>query len=245
MAVEFGVEIERMVRRPQREAEIVHGENVFQQFGIVKIADAAGLSRRVEFVRGLVGARIEIVIVLRFVDAHAPENDGRVVPIALDHGGDIAHCQVLPVVFADVLPAGNLFEHEQAELIAGIQEMPRLRIVRSADEVEFQFFFEDHSITMLRACGHSATHVRKCLVAIQPTQLDVFAVQHETFGCEARLAKADTGAEFVGSVFDDYVVELRVGKAPKLDVAQIRQSDFRPFASGAWPAHVRRRAIRR
>ena len=62
---------------PQREAEIVHGEDVFEQLGIVEVADAAGLPRIVERVRQRVGARVEIVIVRRFVDAHAPQHDGR------------------------------------------------------------------------------------------------------------------------------------------------------------------------
>ena len=42
MPDEFRIQIPRMIRLPQRETKIVHGEDVFQQLGIVVIADAAG-----------------------------------------------------------------------------------------------------------------------------------------------------------------------------------------------------------
>ena len=77
VAVEFGVEIERMIWRLEREAEVVHGEDVFEQFGVLEVADAAGLSRGVELVRHGIGAGVEVVIVARLVDAHAPEDDRR------------------------------------------------------------------------------------------------------------------------------------------------------------------------
>ena len=77
VAYEFGVEIARMIRLLQREAEIVHGENIFQKFGGHGIADAAGLSRGIEAMSHRVRARIEIVVVFRLVDAHAPQNTRR------------------------------------------------------------------------------------------------------------------------------------------------------------------------
>ena len=48
VAVEFGVQIERVVRRTQREAEVVHGEHVLQQLGGGIVADAASLPDIVE-----------------------------------------------------------------------------------------------------------------------------------------------------------------------------------------------------
>ena len=38
-------------------------------------------------------------------------------------------------LIADVLPAGNFFQDEQADFVAGIEEMAGLRIVRGADDV--------------------------------------------------------------------------------------------------------------
>jgi len=45
---ELGVEVQGMIWRPQREAEVVHGEDVFEQFRVIKIANAAGLPGVVE-----------------------------------------------------------------------------------------------------------------------------------------------------------------------------------------------------
>ena len=42
---EFGVQVKRMIRRPQRKAEIVHREHVFEQLRIVEVTNAAGLPR--------------------------------------------------------------------------------------------------------------------------------------------------------------------------------------------------------
>ena len=55
--------------------EVVHCIDIFQQFALRDVADAAGLPRGVEFMRDAVGFGVKIVIVLRFVDAHAPEDD--------------------------------------------------------------------------------------------------------------------------------------------------------------------------
>ena len=120
----------------KRKAEIVHGEYVFEQFRFVEVANAAGLAGRYRaaWASG-VGARIKIVVVLRFVDAHAPQNDGGMIPVAADHPPHVAHRQILPGFVADVLPAGDLFEDQQAEFVAGVQEVGRLRIVRGAHDV--------------------------------------------------------------------------------------------------------------
>ena len=77
VADEFGIQIARVVRRLQREAEIVHGEDVFEEFGLLEVANAAGLARGIEAVGHGVGARVEVVIVVRLVDANAPQNDRR------------------------------------------------------------------------------------------------------------------------------------------------------------------------
>ena len=200
---------------PQREAEIVHGDDVFEQFGVVEVADAAGLAGGVEFVRQRVGAGVEIVVVLRFVDAHAPQNDGRMIPVAADHLLHVAHRQILPGFVADVLPAGDLLKHQQAGFVAGIQKMRRLRIVRGAHEVAFQIVLEDQGIAALHAGRHGAADVRERLMPVEAAQLDVLPVQHEALRGEARLAEADARGVFInarGALVEagDDGIELRV-----------------------------------
>ncbi len=131
----LGVQIARVIGRLQRETEIVHGENIFEEFRFLEVADAAGLASRVQLVGQRIGADVEVVIVLRLVDAHAPQNDGGMVPVAADHAAHVVDGDQLPRFVADVLPAGNFLQHQQANLVAGIEKVARLRIVRGPHDI--------------------------------------------------------------------------------------------------------------
>ena len=72
MTNEFRVEVARVIWRLQGKTKIVHGENVFEEFGFLEVADAAGGPGGIETMSQGVGAGVEIVIVARFIDAHAP-----------------------------------------------------------------------------------------------------------------------------------------------------------------------------
>ena len=89
MTHKLGVQVARMVRRLQRPAEIVHRENVFQEFRLLEIADAPGLPRGIELVGHSIRARVEIMIVFGFIDPHAPKNNARVIPVAPDHSAHV------------------------------------------------------------------------------------------------------------------------------------------------------------
>ena len=191
VADELGVQVQRMVRRAQREAEIVHREDVFQQLGIVFVPYATGLAGGVQPVRQIVGAGVEIVVVVRFVDAHPPQRDGRMIPVAPDHLPDVPHGDILPGLVSHVLPAGDLLEHQQAGFVAGIQEMRRLRIVRGAHEVALQVVLKNEGVAPLHPGGHGAAHVREGLVAVQPAQFQVLPIEEETLFGEAGLAEPD------------------------------------------------------
>ncbi|MCY1312226.1 hypothetical protein D9M70_626290 [compost metagenome] len=93
------------------------------------------MPRRVEFTRQPVGLDVEIVGILRLVDAHAPDDDRRVVPVALDHAADVLDRLLLPGPTADMLPAGDFLEDEQADAVAMVEKPLGLRIVRGADKV--------------------------------------------------------------------------------------------------------------
>ena len=131
-------------------AEIVHGENIFEEFRFLKIADAAGLARRIQFVGQRIGANVEIVIVFRLVDAHTPQNDGRMVPVAADHAAHVVDGYQLPRFVADVLPAGNFLEHQQSNLVAGVEKVARLGIVRSAHDIALELVAQNLRIATLR-----------------------------------------------------------------------------------------------
>jgi hypothetical protein len=63
VANKFRVQVAGMVRRFQGESEIVHGEDVFQEFRSLEITDAASLAARVEFMGQRVCAHVEIMVV--------------------------------------------------------------------------------------------------------------------------------------------------------------------------------------
>jgi hypothetical protein len=169
--------------------------------------------------RYLIRARVEIMIIARLVDADAPEDDRRMIPIAADHLLDITHAQVFPRLIADVLPAGYLFKHQQPKLVAGIEEMRRLRIVRCADDVALQFFFEDPRIAALNARRHGLADKRERLMPIEAAQLNIAPVQIKTLRRKARFTEANPRVvmiEAVSACIETrlHLVELRTIQVP-------------------------------
>ena len=144
--------------------------------------------------RQRVRAHVEVVIVFRFVDAHAPQNDAGMIPVAANHARDVINRNVLPGLIADVLPAGNLFENEQSHLVAGVEKMARLRIVRCAHDVAVQLVAQDVGVATLRATRHRLANERKRLMTVEAAQLDDFAIQLEAVIGEFGVAETDACA---------------------------------------------------
>ena len=101
------------------------------------------------------------------------------VPVAANHAADVVDGDLLPGLVADVLPAGDLFEDEQADLVAAVEEVARLRIVRGADDVAVEILAENVGVLALRAGGHGLADEREGLMAIEAAQLDDLAVERE------------------------------------------------------------------
>ncbi len=107
------------------------------------------------------------------------------------------YAQVFPGLIADVLPAGNFFKNKQAEFVAGVEKMRRLRIMRRADDVAFQLFFDYLGILPLPAFRHRLADIWIRLVAVEAAKLDVFAVEVKPFGRKFCFAETDTGVKMV------------------------------------------------
>ena len=71
-----------------------------------------------------------------------------------------------------MLPAGNFFEHKKADLVAGIEEVARLRVVGGADDVAPEVLAQDDGILALHAGGHGLADPRESLVAVEAAELD-------------------------------------------------------------------------
>ena len=109
---------------------------------------------------------------------------------------------VLPGDVADVLPARNLFEGEKADLVAGVEEVTRLRVVRGAHDVAAAVVTKDFGALFLPTARHGLAHPEKCLVPVAAVEFHDFAVQQEALICEGRLAETEATAVFV----DGFVV---------------------------------------
>src|SRR5438552_11260742 len=128
-----------------------------------------------------------------------------------------------------MVPAGNFFQHQQTQLVACIEEVRRLRIMRSANDVELEFFLQDVSIASLRASRHGLSDPGKSLMTIQTAQLDYLPVKLEPMISEACLAKSYAAAVFIDNrraLLDSRNdrVKIRIRQIPKLDWAKVLQS---------------------
>src|SRR5437763_2795413 len=98
--------------------------------------------------------------------------------------------------------------------------MGRLRIVRGADDVAFQLFFENPGIAFLHPRRHRLSNKWKHLVAVEAAEFQMLAVEIKTFGREFGLAESDAGfVVVVTKVCERYanVVEFRLIDFPKLN----------------------------
>src|SRR5205814_9233903 len=96
-----------------------------------------------------VGTGIEVMIIRRFVDAHAPQDDGRMVPVTANHTAYSVKRKIFPLPVSTVLPARDLFEHQEPKFIASIEKMRRLRVVGGADDIALGFLLANLGITPL------------------------------------------------------------------------------------------------
>ena len=184
----------------RRVVEVVHRIDVFEELALLMAAHAAGLPRGIEFARDPVGLGVEVMVVGRLIDAHAPEDDRRVVPVALDHAAHVADRLLLPALAADVLPARNLLEDEEPQLIATIEEVRRLRVVRRAHQIALEDMLDDLGVLLLRATAHRITDVGIRLMPVEAANLERLAVEDEAFRREAGAAETETCRQLVAAV---------------------------------------------
>ena len=94
-----------------------------------------------------------------------------------------------------MLPAGDLREDKETELVAFIDEILALRIMRGAHGIAGQLFLQDAGILALQRFRSGIAHVRVGLVAVQAAQEELFLVQIEAVGPEFRGAEPEGRAD--------------------------------------------------
>src|ERR1700722_9511993 len=129
-----------------------------------------------------------------------------------------------------MLPPRNFFQYEQAHFIAGVQEMPRLRIVRRSHDIAVHHVAKDDRVAALAASGHRLPNEGKCLMTIKSAQLDNSAVQCEAVVREFGVTETDPALIAVDKLrpFQQTHmnrVEISILQVPELDRAQIVEMD--------------------
>src|SRR4051812_39670291 len=113
------------------------------------------------------------------------------IPVAADHAANVVDRQILPRCIANVLPAGKFLQHEQAQLIASVQKMSRLRIVRGAHDVALEVLAQNFGVATLYPPGHCGAGAGKGLMTVESAELDDLSVQLESMVREARASEAE------------------------------------------------------
>ena len=99
---------------------------------------------------GLVGALVKGFIIGAAVDPCTPQKHTGMVAALAHHLPAVLQGLRLPGFVADVLPAGHFGEHQQAQLVAGIQEGRALGVVAGAHGIAAQVLFDELGIRPFR-----------------------------------------------------------------------------------------------
>ena len=109
--------------------KIIVSVDIFQKTALFVRPHTARRSGWIEFARRRVRPAVKIIIVLRLVDAHAPENDGRVIAVLHHHIAHIYNRLILPRLIADVLPSRNLHKYQKSDSVTLVDKVMGLRVV--------------------------------------------------------------------------------------------------------------------
>ncbi len=214
-----------------RRAIVVIPEHVLGPAGRgLGVHRSGGLARAVELVGELPSLGIQRRIAGGLVESRSPDDDRRPVAIADHHVVHVLQEDPVEVLVSDVLPARRLLPHHQPQLIAGVEEMRRLRVVRAADHVAVELVLDQLRIPGLKPRRRRHPGVGKQLVTVESEDLEPFAVQVEAVQPKDRLPEAHRHLEGVGgdrraAERDPERVELRPAWRPQPDPAQVAKAE--------------------
>ena len=169
---------------------IVVGVHVLQQLALAGAAGARRGAGGVQPVDGFVGALVKGFVVGAAADAGTPQKDAGMVAVLAHHLPAVLQRLRLPDLIADVLPAGHFGEHQQTQLIAGVQKRRAGGRIAGAHGVAAQFLFQQLGVQPLDAVRHGVALIGVALVPVKAAQLHPLSVQvqpacHELHGAEA------------------------------------------------------------
>ncbi len=132
-----------------------------------------------------------------------------------------------------MLPAGDFFKHQEANLVAAVQKVGGLRVVRGAYQVALESVLHYVSVFFLCALAHGVAHIGEALVAVQAANLERLAVEEKALGRKARGAETKAGAELVGAraacQCGARQIQLRRVQLPQCQAGEVVELGFKTF----------------
>ena len=169
---------------------IIVGVNVLQQLAFAGAAAARRRAGGVQPGDGFVGALIKGFVVGAAADAGTPQKDAGMAAVLAHHLPAVLQRLRLPHLITDVLPAGHFGEHQQTQLVAGVQKRRAGGRIAGAHGVAAQLLFQQLGVQPLDAVRHGVALIGVALVPVKAAQLHPLTVQvqparHELHGAEA------------------------------------------------------------
>ena len=90
-----------------------------------------------------IGALIEVIIILGFIDAHTPENDGGMIAILQDHFTGISDSLFFPGSITDMLPSRDLCKDQHSAAVTFIQKVLTLGIMAGTYSIAAQLLLKN------------------------------------------------------------------------------------------------------
>ncbi len=158
-------------------AEVIVSVYVLQQMALFQIAHASRWPGWVQAAGCLYGSLVESVIVLALIDSNAPHENAGMVPVLTDHFLCISYSLLLPLLPADMLPAGDFREDQKPQFIAPVDKSVTLGIMAGAHRIAAQLIFQDIRIQSLPSGRRRIAHIGPALVPVQSPYFHPLPIQ--------------------------------------------------------------------
>ena len=126
--------------------EVIVGVHILQQMTVFDITHTGSCTAGIQTMGQRICMFVKSVVILTFIDAHTPENDGGMIAILQDHFACVSHRLFFPGRITDMLPSRDLRKDQHAPTVTFIKKMLTLRIMTGTYCVAAQFFLEDTHI---------------------------------------------------------------------------------------------------
>ncbi len=113
------------------------------------------------------------------------------IPVLQYHLFHVANRVFFPYLIPDMLPAGNFGKHQKTDLVAAVNEVPALRIMRGTHRVQPELILQNIRVEPLDRRRHGIPHKGIGLMPVQSAELHAFTVQKEPVRTDRNLTEGE------------------------------------------------------